>query len=77
MNNTENKRFNLRAIELSAKFRHGDSFDLSGYAEAIREMTLREVSKEAYRMDGSTYLVPDYGKFRQAVETLKQEMPDG
>lgn len=36
------------------------------------EITLREIGKEAYRMDGSTYLVPDYHKYRQAIEALKR-----
>ena len=41
-------------------------------AEETRKLTLGEISKEAHRMDGSTYLIPDYHKFRQAIEALEQ-----
>ena len=44
-------------------------------AEETRKLTLEEISKEAHRMDGSTYLIPDHHKFRLAIETLG-EMPE-
>ena len=36
----------------------------------IRADTLKSISKEAKKLDGTTYLVPDYSKFREALKEL-------
>ena len=35
-----------------------------------RADTLKSISKESKRLDGTTYLVPDYTKFREALKEL-------
>ena len=40
-------------------------------AEAQNKKTLLDISKEAKRMDGSIYLVPDYEKFREAIKEIE------
>ena len=34
----------------------------------VKADTLRAISKESKRMDGTIYLVPDYTKFREAIK---------
>ena len=34
----------------------------------VRADTLKSISKEATKLDGTTYLVPDYSKFRDATK---------
>ena len=41
------------------------------FAIAQNKKTLLSISKEAKRMDGSIYLVPDYEKYRQAVREIE------
>ena len=36
----------------------------------IRADALRAISKESKKMDGTTYLVPDYGKFKSMLEGI-------
>ncbi len=34
----------------------------------VRADTLKSISKEATKLDGTTYSVPDYSKFRDAIK---------
>lgn len=42
-------------------------------AIAQAKKTLISVGKEALRMDGSVYLVPDYHKYREALKEMEIE----
>ena len=38
----------------------------------VRADTLKSISKESLRLDGSTYLVPDYNKFKEMLDTCEE-----